>query len=81
MRCHSRLGIYAMTWILVFSSGRIRAQAATDWSATDRALGRSGAWALRRLVGVEIDRSRVATLPRPTGTIPNYFYAPWRQRA
>jgi len=43
MRRHSRLGIYATTWIVVFSSGRIHAQATADWSATDRALGRAGA--------------------------------------
>jgi hypothetical protein len=32
-----------LTLILVFSSGRLDAQANTDWSATDRALGRAGA--------------------------------------
>ena len=43
MRRHSRFGIYAMTWVLILSSGRLHAQAAADWSATDRALGRAGA--------------------------------------
>src|SRR6476646_9233541 len=43
MKPRSRFGVYTMTWVLVLSSGQLHAQAAADWSATDRALGRAGA--------------------------------------